>query len=596
MASLLRRTASAALGLAAAGALARDARAQVGVTIDWQGPTIAKPDPVTSAPLTEADVLIPAAGIPGLGPLPPPRILLSGQALGLNLYTSCAGHPPGTPCGIEVDSLSHGFDALLTPAGTGRPGGPPLPRIWFSVDEYAKGTGAGLVTHPQVRTEALFGEAASDLFVDTGLPGGPLPPGAVEPDNVAVVDGDGLPSPLGFHYPGIGLVEPNPPSTTLPNPGDNVDGIDRGFPQSFPLGGVFFSLDSAFSDPLSGLPSSGSALQEGVSGADVLRTPAPGVSKVVYAPALLLGLDLFGPGTDDLDALALRENGDFHYQPSQVPYDWLGPGDGSPTDMLIFSVRRGSAVIGRPDSIFGRPIEEGDLLVPPVAGGLSPFPGIFIAAENLGLATVRSGTAALFGDDVDALDVDGLTEYDCNGNGVEDSVDIATGASSDTNLNGIPDECEGDIATVCRCPALSAVCDNPDPTAGCANSTGSGGLLAASGTTSLSAGNLVLSASSLPLSKLGMVYMGTGAAFAPFADGLRCIGGQTYRFSAQSSGSTGSFSLGPGIPALSCSSFPTAGCITSGSTWRFQAWHRDPDGPCGSGSNLTNGLVVTFVP
>jgi len=31
---------------------------------------------------------------------------------------------------------------------------------------------------------------------------------------------------------------------------------------------------------------------------------------------------------------------------------------------------------------------------------------------------------------------------DCNGNGIEDAVDIATGISSDANLNGIPDECE----------------------------------------------------------------------------------------------------------------------------------------------------------
>jgi len=33
--------------------------------------------------------------------------------------------------------------------------------------------------------------------------------------------------------------------------------------------------------------------------------------------------------------------------------------------------------------------------------------------------------------------------YDCNVNGVPDSVDIATGQSGDSNENGIPDECEG---------------------------------------------------------------------------------------------------------------------------------------------------------
>jgi hypothetical protein len=33
-------------------------------------------------------------------------------------------------------------------------------------------------------------------------------------------------------------------------------------------------------------------------------------------------------------------------------------------------------------------------------------------------------------------------EFDCNGNGVEDAVDIAGGYSADEDGNGIPDECE----------------------------------------------------------------------------------------------------------------------------------------------------------
>jgi len=32
---------------------------------------------------------------------------------------------------------------------------------------------------------------------------------------------------------------------------------------------------------------------------------------------------------------------------------------------------------------------------------------------------------------------------DCNGNGVDDSVDIAIGTSGDLDQNGIPDECQG---------------------------------------------------------------------------------------------------------------------------------------------------------
>jgi len=32
---------------------------------------------------------------------------------------------------------------------------------------------------------------------------------------------------------------------------------------------------------------------------------------------------------------------------------------------------------------------------------------------------------------------------DCNGNGVEDAVDIALGDSSDADMDGVPDECRG---------------------------------------------------------------------------------------------------------------------------------------------------------
>lgn len=73
--------------------------------------------------------------------------------------------------------------------------------------------------------------------------------------------------------------------------------------------------------------------------------------------------------------------------------------------MLLFSVRRGSALIGTIDAILGKPIEEGDILVPFAFS----TPGIFIPAEAIGLATLRTngavGTFQGFGDDLDGLDV-----------------------------------------------------------------------------------------------------------------------------------------------------------------------------------------------
>jgi hypothetical protein len=75
-------------------------------------------------------------------------------------------------------------------------------------------------------------------------------------------------------------------------------------------------------------------------------------------------------------------------------------------------VKRGSAVIGMLDSTFGAPIAPGDVLTVPAAVGACPgpcpgplcgCPAIFIAAEALGLQTIRSGF--LVNDELDALDI-----------------------------------------------------------------------------------------------------------------------------------------------------------------------------------------------
>lgn len=592
MPSPVSRLAVAATALALFVLAAPSARAQIVFSFDYQGPTVSDLDLVSGQLLSESDVLGPAGQSPSFGPLDAPQVSFNGAQLGLQAYSGCLGHPPGTPCGIELDALSDGHDPLPTPAGTPMPL-PPAKRWWFSVDEHAVGISGVPFVNASVLTEAPVGDACADVFVDTGLPAGPLPPFAVPPRNAGTLDGNGLTSASGFAYFGLGLVEPNPPGTTLPEPGDNLDALDIGAWQSFPAGGVYFSLDAGFADPLTGKPAGNSAANQGFRGADVLRTPAPGVSPLLYASANSLGLDLFGTGTDDLDALILGENGNNVFQKPLVPFAWLAAGG---PDMLMFSVRRGSAVIGAPDSIFGLPIEPGDVLVPPVIGGVSPFPGIFIAAENLGLATVRSGTAALHGDELDALETTDPPCFDCNGNGVEDSVDISTGASSDNNGNGIPDECEQSAGASCTCPMASAPCANGDPSAGCANSTGSGGTLTASGTTSAFADDLVLTAASLPTNVFGLVFMGTQPAFAPFGDGLRCVGGQTFRYGVKNSGAGGTFALGRGIAGSSCSLFPAGGCIDPGETWYFQAWYRDPTGPCGFNYNVTNGLTIAFTP
>ncbi len=400
MTQLKTRMSAAVATLALAGA----ALAAPTFSIDFQGPSKSLPDGFYAFPITEGDILTPSAGV-GFGPLPTPGIAISagfgppGPGLALPLHTGAVGIPPGVPGHVEVDALSYGRDYVVRPD---------LLTQWhFSVDEFARSF-AGSAAPPNVFSEGALGgmEASADVFRDIGLGPGPLPPFAGPfTGNTASLDGDGLMGVSGFHYPGVGLIEPNPAIPGLPDQGDNLDALDMDTDSSIwnNPGGVsvpvYFSLDADFPDPLEPGANSGSALLNGgFSGGDVLVTMPGGAGPAVYAPAMALGLDSAGFDTDDLDALVLWENGDGVFTPSTQPYDWLV----GMSDMLFFSVRRGSAVIGTIDSLLGLPIEEGDILVPPLAGLGSP--GIFIAAENLGLNTLRSGMTPDYADDLDALD------------------------------------------------------------------------------------------------------------------------------------------------------------------------------------------------
>jgi hypothetical protein len=419
--------------------------------------------------------------------------------------------------------------------------------------------------------------------LDLGV--GPIPPYSANVlGNIGVVDGNGLVSGSGALYKGIGLVDG-------PAPSDNLDALAIRIPvTAFPLLGVFFSLDDNFQDPLTGVWNSGSAQAHGFAGGDVLHSAGPGGPPVLYAPAALLGLNLTG-ALDDLDALSLHENGISGFQPSQVPNDWMS----GATDMLLFSVRRGSALIGRPDSIFGIPIAEGDVLTTPKVGGLSPYPGIYVAAENLGLVARIVGAP---NDELDALGLLIAPINDCNGNGIEDAIDISTNFSWDTNSNGVPDECELLTLGFCYCGSNSTPpCANFFSPGGCQNSTGLGAIMTASGTTSVVNDNLVLTTVNMPLNKSGVLLMSkTVSGGVPFKDGILCLTPQIFRWKPKNSGASGSFSYGPGLVAQSFINFNAPGWIFQGSTWNFQAWYRDPFGPCLQKSNLGNAIQATFTP
>ncbi len=166
---------------------------------------------------------------------------------------------------------------------------------------------------------------------------------------------------------------------------------------------------------------------------------------------------------------------------------------------------------------------------------------------------------------------------------------------TDLDVDGIPDSCKVGLG-FCWCGQTSS-CDNLSSTGGCANSTGRGALLEATGSTRVATDDLVLVASELPASGFGLVFMGPWPLPpAPLADGLLCISSPIFRFPARAIAGGGTLTEGPGLVAHTHANFPSGGWITAGQTWLFQTWYRDPKGPCGQGSNTTNGRAILFLP
>jgi hypothetical protein len=101
-----------------------------------------------------------------------------------------------------------------------------------------------------------------------------------------------------------------------------------------------------------------------------------------------------------------------------------------------------------------------------------------------------------------------------------------------------------------------------------------------------------------PAHKSTLLFMGGIQVNAPFADGIRVVGGGApgiYRFGIAQSDADGRVMRGPGLVAQS-QGFHTNGRIQAGEVWNFQVWYRDLAGPCGHLSNYSNGVQVAFVP
>ena len=557
-------------------------------SVDWQGQTTGEFDQTTARPVTDGDLLVqqfgPFPGGPGPVVLPVPQVAVPADFL--MAYTGCAGHQPGLSCGLELDAVSFGADALLlsNPAYTFN--------IYFSVDEFAQGLPLG-GQDATVASEAAQQEAAADVFLSRLQGVGPFVPGQVAPNNLQVADGNGSTTSGSGFTPGLGLVEPSPPNSQVPDLGSNLDAFELSGSTNPATQKIYFSLQGGVQDPLEPLGVFfDSANLEGFQGGDILVFDPLTNSVSVYATADQLGLDLAGVvGVDDVDGLIVVENGVPGYQPPGALYDWQT----GTSDLILFSVRRGSDIIGTQDSLLNLPIGPGDVLIPPIGGGFAgPMPpGVFVPSSTLGLGPM---------DEVDALDAGDVGDeplYDCNDNGIEDSTDIADGTSPDDNSNGIPDECEDPGFAFCDCNDVSeSPCTNPAAfEEGCENGTGVGGKMVATGTSSIATDDMVFNITQLPTNNFGLVFMGNGTIpHSPVDNGSICIGGTAiWRLHVGSTGPLGQFTYGPGIVA-DANTFPNFVVIMSGDTWNYQTWYRDPGGPCGQTSNMTNAWSVNFTP
>jgi hypothetical protein len=149
-----------------------------------------------------------------------------------------------------------------------------------------------------------------------------------------------------------------------------------------------------------------------------------------------------------------------------------------------------------------------------------------------------------------------------------------------------------------HCPS-AAPCNNTDKHGGCRNSTGQGAILAACGSGSASVDDIQMEVTHCPPNKLTLLYMGGGQVHVPFADGYRDVSGGgvgVFRFGGLAADSTGRAMRGPGLVAQSQTFHGANGHIQAGQTWNFQVWYRDTTGPCGQGTNYSNGVQVAFTP
>lgn len=158
--------------------------------------------------------------------------------------------------------------------------------------------------------------------------------------------------------------------------------------------------------------------------------------------------------------------------------------------------------------------------------------------------------------------------------------------------------CLGDgVDVACPCGNVSG----PGAREGCANSSGRGARLTASGQPRLTADTLLLSLEGSTPSAPGVYFQGSIAAPAfGFGDGLRCAGGAVRRIYTRTAQAGASSAPSAGDPSVSARSAATGDVIGAGSSRVYQVMYRDVapafcPAPVGALHNLSSGVIVTWL-
>jgi len=205
--------------------------------------------------------------------------------------------------------------------------------------------------------------------------------------------------------------------------------------------------------------------------------------------------------------------------------------------------------------------------------------GAWIVGSTLGPGTLN--TTNLLANDVAPLNMAAIG-FPAN---FLSRVDNTGGPTTGTAL------CFGD-GTGTNCPCL-----NPGGTgAGCANGTGAGGVLSASGTASVTADTMSLTADGV-INNNGLFFQGNntigGGTGVAFGDGIRCCGGSVVRI--QVVNPPGVISPATAQMTETATTNGPNGTVLPGVKKCYQFWYRDPaTSPCGTQFNLTNAVTITW--